>query len=194
MAQINRVNFRDIQALNGLRVCGYGKREDLLKIITSNRIDKMIKQGILESKVNVKNEVIYTYTDKGKSFIKNLDSLKDKAFYSRQTASSDHDTRLFREYTQLTPNERMSCMSETQTRDLYAETIKQDQANAELEKMLSVPDITYTTETGEAVAIEVITENYNEQRIEMKVNYCQTVNIELRTVRVWKRRKYNKTY
>lgn len=184
MAQINRVNFRDIQALNGLRVCGYGKREDLLKIITSNRIDKMIKQGILESKVNVKNEVIYTYTDKGKSFIKNLDSLKDKAFYSRQTASSDHDTRLFKEYTQLTPNERMSCMSESQTRDLYAETIKQDQATAELEKMLSVPDITYTTETGEAVAIEVITENYNEQRIEMKENYCQTVNIELRTVRV----------
>jgi len=184
MAQINRVNFRDIQALNGLRVCGYGKREDLLKIITSNRIDKMIKQGILESKVNVKNEVIYTYTDKGKSFIKNLDSLKDKAFYSRQTASSDHDTRLFKEYTQLTPNERMSCMSESQTRDLYAETIKQDQATAELEKMLSVPDITYTTETGETIAIEVITENYNEQRIEMKENYCQTVNIELRMVRV----------
>ena len=50
--------------------------------------------------------------------------------------------------------------------------------------MLSVPDITYTTETGETVAIEVITENYNEERIEMKVNYCQTVNIELRTVRV----------
>ena len=67
---------------------------------------------------------------------------------------------------------------------MFSPTIKQDQANSELEKMLSVPDITYTTETGETVAIEVITENYNEERIEMKVNYCQTVNIELRTVRV----------
>lgn len=184
MAQINRVNFRDIQALNGLRVCGYAKKDDLLKIITNNRISKMEKQGLIESKTNIKNETVYTYTDKGKNFIKNLDSLKDKAFYSRQTASTDHDTRLFREYTQLTPTERMSCMSETQTRDLYAETIKQDQATAELEKMLSVPDITYTTETGETVAIEVITENYNEQRIEMKENYCQATNIELRTVRI----------
>lgn len=184
MAKINHINFRDVQALNGLRVCGYANREDLLKIITSNRIDKMLKQGLIESKTNIKNETVYTYTDKGKLFIKNLDALKDKAFYSRQTASTDHDTRLFKEYTQLTPTERMSCRSETQTRDIFAETIKQEQGAAEVEKMLSIPDITYTTETGETVAIEVITENYNEQRIEMKVNYCQTVNIELRTVRV----------
>ena len=194
MAKINHINFRDVQALNGLRVCGYAKKEDLLKIITNNRISKMEKQGLIESKTNIKNETVYTYTDKGKNFIKNLDSLKDKAFYSRQTASTDHDTRLFKEYTQLTPNERMSCMSESQTRDIFAETIKQEQGAVELEKMLSVPDITYTTETGETVAIEVITENYNEERIEMKINYCQTVNIELRTVRVWKRKKYNKTY
>ena len=144
----------------------------------------MLKQGLIESKTNIKNETVYTYTDKGKSFIKNLDSLKEKPFYSRQTASTDHDTRLFREYTQLTPNERMSCMSETQTRDLFAETIKQDQATAELEKMLSVPDIVYTTETGETIAIEAITENYNELRTEKKVSYCQIINAELKTVRV----------
>lgn len=76
MAKINHINFRDVQALNGLRVCGYANREDLLKIITSNRIDKMLKQGLIESKTNIKNETVYTYTDKGKSFIKNLDSLK----------------------------------------------------------------------------------------------------------------------
>lgn len=75
-------------------------------------------------------------------------------------------------------------MSETQTRDLFAETIKQDQATAELEKMLSVPDIVYTTETGETIAIEAITENYNELRTEMKVSYCQIINAELKTVRV----------
>ena len=41
MAKINHINFRDVQALNGLRVCGCANREDLLKIITSNRIDKI---------------------------------------------------------------------------------------------------------------------------------------------------------
>ena len=184
MSKINRVNFRDIQALNGLRICGYGKRDDLLKIITSNRIDKMLKQGILESKSNIKGETVYTYTDKGKTFIKSLDGIKSSSFYSRQTASAEHDTRLFSEYARLTPNERMSCMTEGQTRDIFAETIKQDQASAEIEKMYSVPDIVYTTETGETVAIEVITENYTEQRIEMKETFCETVGVELRTVRV----------
>lgn len=184
MSKINRVNFRDVQALNGLRICGYGKRDDLLKIITSNRIDKMLKQGILESKSNIKGETVYTYTDKGKTFIKSLDGIKSSSFYSRQTASAEHDIRLFSEYTRLTPNERMSCMTEGQTRDIFAETIKQDQASAEIEKMYSVPDIVYTTETGETVAIEVITENYTEQRIEMKETFCETVGVELRTVRV----------
>lgn len=192
MAKINHINFRDVQALNGLRVCGYAQRSDLLKIITSNRIDKMIKQGILESKTNIKNEKIYTYTDKGKTFIKSLDGIKSNSFYSRQTASTNHDTRLFREYTQLTPTERMSCLTETQTRDIFAETIKQEQGNAELEKMLSVPDITYTTETGGTVAIEITTENYTQERIEMKETFCQTVNIELRMVRAWRKKRYNK--
>lgn len=183
MSKINHINFRDIQALNGLRVCGFASRNDLLKIISANRIDKMLKQGILESKTNVKNETIYTYSDKGKSFIKNLEGIKSNSFYSRQTASAEHDTKLFSEYCRLTPNERMSCMSEGQTRDIYSETIKQDQANAELEKLYSIPDIVYTTETGETVAIESVTENYNEERIEMKVNYCEAVNIELKLVR-----------
>ena len=184
MSKINKVNFRDVQALNGLRICGFAKREDLLKIITSNRIDKMMKQGIIESKTNIKNELIYTYTDKGKSFIKNLDGIKSTSFYSKQTATTEHDIKLFNEYTKLTPNERMSCLTENQTRDLFAETIKQDQASAEIEKLYSVPDLVYITETGEEIAIEIITDNYNEQRIEMKTNFCETTNIELRLVKV----------
>jgi len=184
MSKINRVNFRDVQALNGLRVCGYALREDLLKIITSNRIDKMVKQGILESKTNIKNETVYSYTDKGKSFIKNIDGIKSSSFYSRQGASTEHDTKLFNEYCKLTPNERMSCYTEGQTRDIFAETINQGRAEAELDKMYSVPDLVYTTDEGVINAIEITTENYNEERVEMKISYCQATNIELRMVKI----------
>ena len=185
MAKINRVNFRDIQALNGLRVCGYALREDLLKIITSNRIDKMMKQGILESKTNIKNEIVYTYSDKGKNFIKNLDGIKSSSFYSRQTATTEHDVKLFNEYIKLTPNERMSCLTENQTRDIFSETLKQEQADAEIEKMLSVPDLVYTNEIGETVAIEITTSNYSIERCEMKECFCNTVGItELKMVRI----------
>ena len=184
MSKINRVNFRDVQALNGLRLCGFARKEDLLNIITNNRISKMEKQGLIESKINIKNEIVYTYTDAGKNFIKNLEALQGQAFYSRQTATTEHDTKLFSEYCKLTPTERMSCLSETQTRDIFAESIRQDQAEAEIDKMYSVPDLVYTTDEGIMTAIEITTENYNEERVEMKINYCQATNIELRTVKL----------
>lgn len=184
MIKINRVNFRDVQALNGLRLCGYAKKEDLSSIISSNRIKVMEKQGLIESKTNTRNETIYTYTDKGKSFIKNLDTLKGQAFYSRQTASTEHDTKLFSEYCKLTPTERMSCLSETQTRDIFSETLKQDQANAEIDKMYSIPDIVYTTDEGITIALEITTNNYTTERMELKENFCNATNIELKAVKV----------
>ena len=184
MSKINRVNFRDVQALNGLRLCGFARKEDLLNIITNNRISKMEKQGLIESKTNTKNETVYTYTDAGKNFIKNLEALQGQAFYSRQTATTEHDTRLFAEYCKLTPTERMSCLSETQSRDIFAETIRQDQAESEIDKLYSVPDLVYTTDEGITTAIEITTMHYNEERVEMKINYCQATNMELRLIKV----------
>ena len=143
----------------------------------------MEKQGLIESKSNTKNETIYTYTDKGKSFIKNIDALRGQSFYSRQTASTEHDIKLFSEYCKLTSTERMSCLSETQTRDIFSETLKQDQGTAEIERLYSIPDIVYTTDEGITVALEITTSNYTEERIELKENFCQSTNIELRAVR-----------
>ncbi len=184
MAKINHINFRDVQAFNGLRLCGYARKEDLLNIITNNRISKMEKQGLIESKTNIKNETVYTYTDTGKAFIKNLEALQGQSFYSRQTATTEHDTKLFAEYCKLTPTERLSCLSETQTRDIFSETIRQDQAQAETDKLYSVPDLVYITDEGITTAIEITTDNYNAERIEMKENFCQATNMELRTVKV----------
>lgn len=181
--KINKVNFRDVQALNGLRLCGYAKKEDLSSIISNNRIKVMEKQGLIESKTNTRNETIYTYTDKGKSFIKNLDTLKGQAFYSRQTASTDHDIKLFSEYCNLTPTERMSCLSETQTRDIFSETLKQDQTNAEIDKLYSIPDIVYTSDEGITIALEITTSNYTFERMELKENFCNATNIELKAVK-----------
>ena len=144
----------------------------------------MEKQGLIESKTNTKNETVYTYTDAGKNYIKNLEALQGQAFYSRQTATTEHDTRLFAEYCKLTPTERMSCLSETQTRDIFAESIKQDQAEAEIDKLYSVPDLVYTTDEGVITAVEITTDNYNEERLEMKINYCQATNMEVRLIKV----------
>ncbi|MBU5457407.1 hypothetical protein [Oscillibacter sp. MSJ-31] len=49
MRNINRLNFRDIQALNGLRVCGYAMRADMEKIISRNRVEVFLKRGYAEA-------------------------------------------------------------------------------------------------------------------------------------------------
>ena len=48
MRNINRLNFRDVQALNGLRVCGYAMRADMEKIISRNRVEVFLKRGYLQ--------------------------------------------------------------------------------------------------------------------------------------------------
>ena len=61
MRNISRINFRDVQALNGLRLCGYALRSDLERIISSNRIDTLLVQGYLERKKDIEGREVYTY-------------------------------------------------------------------------------------------------------------------------------------
>ena len=69
MRNINRLNFRDIQALNGLRVCGYAMRADMEKIISHNRVEVFLKRGYLEQCVDCRGRSVLTYTGKGKNLI-----------------------------------------------------------------------------------------------------------------------------
>ena len=75
MRNINRLNFRDIQALNGLRVCGYAMRADMEKIISCNRVETFLKRGYLEQRVDCRGQSVLTYTGKGKNLIRKIDTL-----------------------------------------------------------------------------------------------------------------------
>ena len=84
MRNINRLNFRDIQALNGLRVCGYAMRADMEKIISRNRVETFLKRGYLEQRMDCRGRSVLTYTDKGKALIKKIDPLQGRTFYPKQ--------------------------------------------------------------------------------------------------------------
>ena len=119
MRNINRLNFRDIQALNGLRVCGYAMRADMEKIISRNRVEVFLKRGYLEQRVDCRGRSVLTYTGKGKNLIQKIDTLQGRTFYPKQPNAVKHDTTLFRQYVGLSPTERMTANSETETRDIY---------------------------------------------------------------------------
>lgn len=187
MRNISKTNFRDVQALNGLRLCGYALRSDLERIISSNRIKTMLLRGYLERKRGVWGREVFTYTTKGKAFMRQLDSLKGRTFYPKQPNAIAHDTALFHQYTRLTPSERMSATSETETRNIYQEAIEQMRYQTSYERdrpRHSIPDMVYTSSRGETIAIEIVTSNYTQEKIELKEATAVAIGAELHIFRV----------
>lgn len=187
MRNISKINFRDVQALNGLRLCGYALRSDLEHIISSNRVDTLLLRGYLESRTDIEGREVLTYTPEGKAFMRQIDSLKGRTFYPKQPNAVAHDTTLFHQYTRLSPAERMSATSETETRDRYHEALDKmrDHEEGGLKQMRhSIPDLVYTASEGETVAIEIVTSNYSHERIEQKEATAAAIGAEIQIIKI----------
>lgn len=181
MRNINRLNFRDIQALNGLRVCGYAMRADMEKIISRNRVETFLKRGYLEQRMDCRGRSVLTYTDKGKALIKKIDPLQGRTFYPKQPNAVKHDTTLFRQYVGLSPTERMTANSETETRDIYCESLHRS-GHGDSQRY-SMPDMVYTSTSGELVAVEITTSNYTQEKLELKEATAQVIGASIHFVR-----------
>lgn len=185
MRNISKINFRDVQALNGLRVCGYALRSDLERIISGNRIDTMLLRGYLDSKRDIQGREVTTYTAKGKGFMRRLDSFMGRGFYPKQPNAIAHDTALFHQYTFLSPSERMTARSETETRDTYRDIWERSMTDTEQDRPHhSVPDMVYTTTEGETIAIEIITSNYTQEKIEAKEATAAVIGAKLHLIKI----------
>ena len=185
MRNINRWNFRDIQALNGLRVCGYAMRADMEKIISPNRVEVFLKRGYLEQRVDCRGRSVLTYTGKGKNLIQKIDTLQGRTFYPKQPNAVKHDTTLFRQYVGLSSTERMTANSETETRDLYRESLEQMRHGSDHgdSQRHSMPDMVYTSTSGELVAVEITTSNYTQEKLELKEATAQVIGSSIHFVR-----------
>ena len=185
MRNINRLNFRDIQALNGLRVCGYAMRADMEKIISRNRVETFLNRGYLEQRMDCRGHSVLTYTDKGKALVKKIDTLQGRTFYPKQPNAMKHDTTLFRQYVGLSPTERMTATSETETRNIYRESLEQmrhGNGHGDSQRH-SMPDMVYTSTSGELVAVEITTSNYTQEKLELKEATAQVIGASIHFVR-----------
>ena len=181
MRNINRLNFRDIQALNGLRVCGYAMRADMEKIISRNRVEVFLKRGYLEQRVDCRGRSVLTYTGKGKNLIRKIDTLQGRTFYPKQSNAIRHDTTLFRQYVGLSPTERMTANSETETRDIYRESLHRS-GHGDSQRH-SIPDMVYTSTSGELVAVEITTSNYTQEKLELKEATAQAIGANIHFIK-----------
>ena len=80
----------------------------------------------------------------------------------------------------------MSCLNERELRDVVQRAIDQIENQQERDryqemldnKLMSMPDIVYTTEEQTVIAYETVTSNYNLEDIQAKMETCTFLKIE----------------
>lgn len=161
--------------------------------ITDNRIKSYLHAGLIKetSVVDKNGNGIRTYFElgnKGKDFCRQ--ECHTKHFISNANASS-HNAKVS-EYlvNNLSKKELDSCLSERellpfiedrlqeyldkQEQDHYQELVAALQNN-----QLSMPDIIYKNELGTWEAIEITTDSYGNEEIELKTMTCELLSVEV---------------
>lgn len=186
---IIQVNDRDRIFCQCLRIT----RMANTSLISANRLQSYVKQGVIERVVIVGSKVkdAYRLTESGKRWINaNIDICRNQSFYSTAGAVK-HDYQLAEHFAAgLTHSEQLSAFTEHQARDMmneYLEWIKNEDYSryAELQDKLlnreiSPPDFVYVCEaTGNMIAYECVTSAYSSQDIHGKIEFCKTLDMKL---------------
>lgn len=191
---LKHVYPKDIRCMNILAKSGAMDRDTFHKLeITDNRIKSYLHAGLIKetSVVDKNGNGIRTYFElgnKGKDFCRH--ECHTKHFISNANASS-HNAKVS-EYlvNNLSKKELDSCLSERellpfiedrlqeyldkQEQDHYQELVAALQNN-----QLSMPDIIYKNELGTWEAIEITTDSYGNEEIELKTMTCELLSVEV---------------
>ena len=164
-----KIRYTDKQALKAGYVCGHVKEEQLLTIITPNRLETYKKKGFFKE---VGRDGDLKFTKEARKFVAHHlgwenDSILNKKFFS------------------LSLEERESTKSESEVRNELMEkaffTNEDSQQTDDyikfLEEQTSPVDFTYervNAETGEVecVGFEAVTPNYTAEERQMKHNFA----------------------
>lgn len=163
---IKKMNDNDKKVLIAMSKCGYVAEEELLKIITANRIYSFKKEEIItrDAYYNDKNPIIgYKLSEKGKRMVKKLLGIN----YIQHAQTILHDSITSRFYLHLTQDEQQSFKCESEIKEML-EKMKDE---LELNREYSAVDGVYRNEEGAWVGIEAVV-NYPKSLIEAKKNTC----------------------
>ena len=188
---ITTIYPRDKNALSALARCGYVSREQLGEFLREKRVQSYCKDGLIEKSIysrpgaRAQDVEVYRLTKAGRELCRRELSLST---YCAQNPA--HDLALADRYFSLSPTERETWRTESQSReDVYSE-IRQLREQGEEERAgelwaklqegrLSMPDAVYTREDGVSVAFEVTTGNYGNEEITAKEEAAEALGAEI---------------
>lgn len=192
---IKNLNYRDVQAIKSLGRCGYVTHNQLNTFLKDNRISNYQKEGLIKKDIYTDNKnnsiTAYKLTDKGKDLA--IQHGVNKPYMAQ---SVKHDMNISNRYFSLSEQERETWKTETEIREKFLEELErireQDQVKArdiedELrDRQISMPDCSYTLETGIEVYFESVTNSYGQEELEAKeraIEILKTDNTEYITSR-----------
>lgn len=177
VSKIKKITSSDTKAFTALSKVGYLKQDYFKQLhISDKRLNQYQKEGLIDNKTYYnqregKVETSYYLTTKGQKYVsQNLDI---KIFY--RSNSPAHDSKLADKYFSLTQEERESWLSEADLRLTYP-----DLTNGQ---GYSPTDAAYTTSDGTVTCIEVITQNYSEELIQLKIEFTTQINAQYESIR-----------
>jgi hypothetical protein len=167
------ITSRDFELMKGIARTGLTSYYDARKTIglSDKRLNNLQKEGYINYKSVVMDKgqntiKVYYLEERGKKYVK-MNSGIDK-FYRSNERQIEHDLKLSGIYYTLEREERETWTNEN---DLI-ENYKTNNPNAELKTMI---DATYTTATGELIAVEVVTKNYTKEQIQEKYKIANQI-------------------
>lgn len=183
-----KILHRDKQALKAGYICGHVKEEQLLTIISPNRLKTYKQQGLFKEVKSSKGETFLKFTKEGRDFVS--DRLGwDHAYVAK---SITHDAIISNKFFSLSVAERESAKSETEVKNELMEKaffVNEDSQKTNdyikfLEEQTSPVDFVYdrideVTGEVETIGFEAVTINYTAQDRQMKHNFAHSYGCKL---------------
>ncbi|HHX61992.1 MAG TPA: hypothetical protein GX707_14985 [Epulopiscium sp.] len=192
---IQKLTTKDTKMLAAFANVGYLNKSMLKNelAMAERRIKNFKKDNLIEKKdyYNKKThnmEQAYRLTNKGKKLIQ--EELGTKYFY--KSNSPQHDLALGKRYFEESEENRSNWITENEWRDNFQKAVEnlkvadpdkwEEVTNKWNSGEISPPDGGYKSATG-TVAIEVVTANYEPADRESKIEFANTLNIDLQIER-----------
>ena len=199
---------KDVQALKALARVNVMTKEQLMQIgLTKNRILQMWRDKYLKklcyTDAQGKSFHIYCLAPKGENYC--YKTLGVNTFYG--SPGYKHDLALAREYLKLSLAERETVKVEGECREQFFEMLKdlkeqsRDQGRELLDRerdgelyeklyeqyyethKITTPDMMYTRDSGEEIAIEIRGDNYTDAYVDTKIAFADAMGVEIEVIR-----------
>lgn len=144
--------------------------------VGNKRLMRLEKEGYIKSKPAIINKESITYfqlTDKGKNWVKNNIATVDRLY--KPSGGDAHDLKLCEKFLQLSP--LAQDLAKTETDLNYTYTLLADEKETLSPPDLYIPGHEIVVDEQiievQATVIEITTENYSEELIQMKNDYVK---------------------